>query len=108
MAASAARHIAPDALRAAKAAHGVGSAAPGMYVAMGAAHKPRARSSPARGRTALHLCPQCAAAAADGADHSSPTISVRVRLSGAAGPMGDDLHVDVNPDATTPRVLAAR
>ena len=72
---------------------------------MGAARKPRARSSPAR--TALHLCPQCAAAAADGADHSSPTISVRVRLSGAAGPTGG-LLVDVNPHATTPRVLASR
>ena len=103
MAASAARHIASDALRAAKAAHGVGSAAPGTHVAL--ARKPRARSLPARGRTALHLCPQCAAAAADGADHSSPTISVRVRLSGAAGPT--DLVVDVNPHATTPRVLAA-
>jgi len=107
MAASAARHIAPDALRAAKAAHGVGSAAPGTQVATGAARKPRARSSPARGRTALHLCTQCAAAVADGADHSSPAISVRVRLSGAAGPTGD-LLVDVNPHATTPRVLAAR
>jgi len=107
MAASAARHIAPDALRAAKAAHGVGSAAPGTQVATGAARKPRARSSPASGRTALHLCTQCAAAVADGADHSSPAISVRVRLSGAAGPTGD-LLVDVNPHATTPRVLAAR
>ena len=42
----------------------------------------------------------------DGAGHSSPTISVRVRLSGTAGPT--DLVVDVNPHATTPRVLAAR
>jgi hypothetical protein len=91
---------------AAKAAHGVGSAAPATHFAMGATCKPRARSLPARGRTALYLCPQCAAAAADSTYHSSPTISVRVRLSGAAGPT--DLLVDVNPHSTTPRVLAAR
>ena len=91
---------------AAKAAHGVGSAAPATHFAMGATRKPRARSLPARGRTALYLCPQCAAAAADGTYHSLPTISVRVRLSGAAGPT--DLLVDVNPHSTTPRVLAAR
>jgi len=143
MAADAARHVAPGALRAAKAARGVSSAAPGMHFTVGSARAPRARSSPARGRTALRLAlggasrglvdcatrepseraavpaprapraarrnlPPRAAAAADGADHSSPTISVRVRLLGAAGPAGNLVLRNVDPHATTPRVLVAR
>ena len=143
MAAGAARLVAPVALRAAKAAaHGVGSAAPGSHVAMSAAHVAMgARSSRARGRTALRLPPagashgsvSCAArlparseraampsprvprrnspraaAAADGAERSSPTIIVRVRLSGAAGPAGDLVLHNVDPHASTPRALVAR
>ena len=87
-------------------------------MAAGAARRvaPGAARLPARSeRVALpvprvprrNLLPR-AAAAADGADHSSPTIGVRVRLSGAAGPAGDLVVCDVDPHATTPRVLVAR
>jgi hypothetical protein len=145
MAAAAARHVAPGALRAAKAASALSSEAPGgVHFSVGSARAPRARSSPARGRTALRLAPGgasrgvvfCstrepseraampalralraarrnlplrAAAAADGADLSSPTISVRVRLSGAGEkPAGDLVLRNVDPHASTPRALVAR
>ena len=54
-----------------------------------------------------NLSPRAAAAAND-ADLSSPTISVRVRLSGASGPAGDVVLHNVDPHATTPRALVAR
>ena len=60
-------------------------------------------------RAARRNLPLRAAAAADGADLSSPTISVRVRLSGAGEkPAGDLVLRNVDPHATTPRALVAR
>ena len=60
-------------------------------------------------RAARRNLPLRAAAAADGADLSSPTISVRVRLSGAGEkPAGDLVLRNVNPHASTPRALVAR
>ena len=142
MAVGTAQRVSLRALRAAKAAHGVGSAPPDMRVAVVSARLPRARSSPARGRTALRLPPggasygsvNCAArlpapseraaalvprtpraarrnlppraAAAD--DLGSHTISVRVRLSDAAGPAGDLVLSGVAPGSTTARALVAR
>ena len=142
MAVGTAQRVSLRALRAAKAAHGVGSAPPDMRVAVVSARLPHARSSPARGRTALRLPPggasygsvNCAArlpapseraaalvprtpraarrnlppraAAAD--DLGSHTISVRVRLSGAAGPAGDLVLSGVAPGSTTARALVAR
>ena len=48
------------------------------------------------------------AAAADDTDLSAHTISVRVRLSGAAGPAGDLVLSGVAPGSTTVRALVAR
>jgi len=60
-------------------------------------------------RAACRNLPLRAAAAADGADLSSPTISVRVRLSGAGEkPAGDLVLRNVDPHASTPRALVAR
>ncbi len=60
-------------------------------------------------RAARRNLPLRAAAAADGADLSSPTISVRVRLSGAGEkPAGDLVLRNIDPHAATPRALVAR
>jgi hypothetical protein len=142
MAVGTAQHASLRALRAAKAAHGVGSAPPGVRVAVVSARVRLARSSPARGRTALRppggasygSSVNCAARlpapseraaapvsrslhaarrnipprAAAAADLGSHTISVRVRLSGAAGPAGDLVLSGVAPGSTTVRSLVAR